>query len=984
MAPAHTNASSLLQVLQAALGSEAQDITFRAMKHLSEPENFRYAAKSGRLEVLVPLADRQLWVRRKSLQTLRAYLDDDQYSASGNGDLDASDEEYIFWLAQCVHYGLEFATTAQDAKRFVSVAIDEGMRKEPLHLRILAKRLKQEYIDMYGDYPDEREEEDGHDHAAVVVTEEEDSDTSIVDNEDDNGNDDNGDDDDDEDVDEASDNMVDHDEEEDSNDMIDNDDGVYDLGDDVEMLDQPAENPLSKPTGKTQTMIPRRFANISEVDLTEEPTTSIYDFPSDSDSELDSPSKRPHRDTRGESFYDAALADHLNLLYNEEEYDQFSEFDAGSETSEAIRARSSSRITRLSVAKSKSNIGTENAQALPPSSPVCLTDLDTEVQGAEDPKKRKQHKNHKQKSTTDNVSQDSYDTQNTVLPVTPIPKPTMSKAKKKKTRSARMNKPLLENTRTGSHSVESKAQDSVVDSIEGDLTGFDDAETAGPLLTSRARKNRIDREKSVKSFVLAATDVSATSPDSESSHEVRNSLELPLRTRSPSGSDARITHKTVKPSFWSSPSKATRPEYFAGETTQSIALTPSPRNSSYLRQSSLNKRKGAVIQGTYAKSRPEALAGSTSQRTVLSTPFRRNANSLSPLFTKQVMRLGKEPPDGKSADEIEEEEHWEAIVGWYRHQNRKHREIEHTKLREEQRKARRSLAEGEARSSASTVSNKRAINDSSPRQADHHSKITDGGGRPRKRARLATPSKSTKASRGGRKTNDSHSKEKPPTKQSPMQETAVKDHSTGGRPCNRKGVMRTPTKDKIVKKKTAKKRGTGGTPTRKRSSKASPANTNPSKTKAKGTKRVRTSKSTQQRASPSQAKDRSRTSKSNNSNQEQAWEQVTYTSNPMAGRRPGSYRLDSLPPKYFRDIMTIQNPIPRPGQNLQDLPPPRQVPNPDHGGEPPLELQWVEKHRAFKKRKLDEFMAQVPKDSALEGRVPLMSSGSKGLRIEYA
>lgn len=995
MAPAHTHtkASSLLQVLQAALGSEAQDITFRAMKALSEPGNFRYAAKSGRLEVLVPLADRQLWVRRKSLDTLKAYLDDDRYSAGGGvgvGNIDASDEEYTFWLAQCVHYGLEFATTAQDAKRFVSLAIDEGMKKEPLHLRILAKRLKQEYIEMYGEYSDEEEEdgdEDEDDHAAIIVSEGEDSDSLIVDedDEDHDRDDDNGDDDDDDD---------DEDEDEDSDDTIEDDDGVYDLGDDVEMPNQPAETPPPQPTRKPQAMIAGRFASISEVDLTQEPTTSIYDFPSDSDSEIDSPSKRPNRDTRGESFYDAALADHLNLLYDEEEYDQFSEFDPGSEASEAIRARSSSRVTRLSVPKSRAKIGSENAQALPSSSPVCLTNLDAEIQAAEERKKSKKHKKNKQKSTTDSVSQDLGDTQDAVPPVTPIATPTISKAKKKKTGPARMKKPLLENALTGSPSSEPKPQDSVVDSIEGDLTGLDDAETARPLLASRARK------KSAKSFIPVVTEVSVKSPDPESYHEVPNSLELPLRTRSPSGSDARITHEPVKPTFWSSPSMTTRPECFSDMTTQSVGLTPSPRNSRYLRQSSLNKKKGAVIQGTYAKSRPKFLAGATTQSTAFAAPFRRNTNSLSPLFTKQVRRLEQEHTDGKNADEIEEEEQWEAIVGWYRQQNRKHREIEHTKLREEQWEAERSLAEGELRQSTSTLGKKRASNDSSPRHGGGHSKTTDGGERPRKKARLVTPSKTTKGSREERKASNSHSKEKPPTKQSPTKEKAVKDHSTGGRPRRKKSTMRTPSKDKIVeksfatktskikkiaKKKTVKKRGTGGTPTRKRSSNASPSKTNPAKTKAKGTKRLRTSPGTQRRTSPNQAKERRHGSQSQCANQEQAWQQVTYTSNPMAGRRPGSYRLDSLPPHYFRDIMTIQNPIPRPGQSLQDLPPARQIPNPDHGSEPPLELQWVEKHRAFKKRKLDEFMAQVPKDSAFKGRVPLMSSGGpKGLRIEYA
>jgi hypothetical protein len=82
--------------------------------------------------------------------------------------------------------------------------------------------------------------------------------------------------------------------------------------------------------------------------------------------------------------------------------------------------------------------------------------------------------------------------------------------------------------------------------------------------------------------------------------------------------------------------------------------------------------------------------------------------------------------------------------------------------------------------------------------------------------------------------------------------------------------------------------------------------------------------------------------------------------------------------------MTMEVPILGPGQEPQDLPPPRQVANPDHGAEPPLELQWVAQHQAYKKKKLDDFLAKIPKDSVFAGLEPRVVSDSRGVRVQWA
>lgn len=1050
MSPAErAPSSSLMQILQATVGDEALDITSKAMKKLSKPENFRYSPASDRLEVLVPLADEELWVRRKTVKTLMGYINaDDQDALSQTPG--ANNEEYTFWLAQCVHYGLNFPSTTEDAKRLVRMAVEQGLKKEPPHLRILSKRLKREYIERYGESDDEEEQDEGERNydeeeevqVPTIVPEEAQSEYDMVDNDcyDDwqlapggPGDEDsdaalteeayNADDDDDN-LDEldnnkdkelinGKDNSHDGDDgnfrkdegqeargvSEESIPAInmnnDDEDGVYDLGDEISMPGyRPSDSPKHQPATKSQKVLPRRSASAIEVvDLSQQSPPPIYDLRSDRDSESGNPSLHAEKAIAEEASYDAALRDHLEFFYNEDEYDQLSEYDAGSVATETNDQRSSSRVTRSSAAKHKSKTSAGHVEA-PFSSLVCLSDSYSDLDAVESGQERKGKNKAKQKDTPprDGLSQDLPSVEDLLPSATHVVKSSRLKTRKK-TVSAPESKSYMVEDRPSSqltcgntyillHNPKARSPASVLDSTEGHLPDPDMPQAPRPLKGTKPGKDNLSDKESIHVSV-PPSEIALTSSNSE------DGLMPPLTMRSHSGKVVSVVDEPRKHKPWSLPCRS-KLEPVSGAAAQPLILTPSPRESRFLRQSTFQKKKGAVLQGKHGASMMDSFSRVTGQSTLLSTPFARHTHFPIQSFANQMAQRPFTFAARNSAEQAGEQQ---IIVDWHREEYQKLREVKHQNFRKGQPEAEVAFGSEGTQGPISIGGKEKIKDDNSSRSADKHGKTNDfhsnvqpstrnGDSHPRKKPRLATPSKIVDQSKGRGKTSSSHTGGKTPMrKKTPVSDRIAKHSSDGEGFGKKEGSRKTPAKHKAATR-TSKKEKTEND----KSKKKSRAGQTPTKTKARLDRQESrpddtAAKCDKNKKSPLSHEHRSSQSKS--SKQAHGWESITYTSNPMAGRRPGSYRLDNLEPQHFREIVTIVNPVARPGQSLKGLPPPRQIPTPDHGSEPPLELQWVAQRRAFKKRKLDEFMASLPEDSTLKDRLPVIVGETRGLRFEY-
>lgn len=1022
MSPAdRAPSSSLMQILQATVGAEALDITSKAMKKLSKPENFRYSPVSNRLEVLVPLANEELWVRRKTVKTLMGYINaDDQDALSQTPG--ANNEEYTFWLAQCVHYGLNFPSTTEDAKRLVRMAVEQGLKKEPPHLRILSKRLKREYIERYGESDDEEDEDederkyDDDDEVQVptVVPEEAQSEYDMVDNDcyDDwqlapSGP---GDEDSDAALTEEAHNADEGQEargvSEESIPAVnmnnDDDDGVYHLGDEISMPDYwPSDSPKRQPATKSPKVLPRRPAKaIEEVDLTQQSPTPIYDLRSDRDSESDNSSLHTEKAIAEEASYDAALRDHLEFFYNEDEYDQFSEYDAGSVTTETNDQRSSSRVTRSSAAKDKSKMSAGHVEA-PSSSLAFLSDLYSDLDAVESGQKRKGKSKAKQKDTPprDGLSPDFPSVEDLLPSATHVVKSSRLKTRKK-TVSAPESKSYMVEDRPSSqltcgntyillHNPKARSRASVLDSTEGHLPDPDMPQAPRTLKGTKPGKDNVGDKESTNVFVPPPSEIALNSSNSELGHGIEDGLMPPLTMRSHSGKVVSVADEPRKHKPWSLPCRS-KLEPVSGAAAQPVILTPSPRESRFLRQSTFQKKKGAVLQGKHGASMMDSFSRVTGQSTLLSTPFARHTHFPIQSFANQMAQRPFTFAARNSAEQAREQQ---IIVDWHRKEYQKLREVKHQNFRKGQPEAEVAFGPEGTQGPMSIGGKEKIKDDNSSRSADKHGKTNDfhsnvqpstsnGDSRPRKKPRLATPSKIVDLSKGRGKTSSSHTGGKTPMrKKTPVSDRIAKHSSDGEGFGKKEGSRKTPAKHKAATR-TSKKEKTEND----KSKKKSRAGQTPTKTKARLDRQESrlddtAAKCDKNRKSPLSHEDRSSQSKS--SKQAHGWESITYTSNPMAGRRPGSYRLDNLEPQHFREIVTIVNPVARPGQSLKGLPPPRQIPTPDHGSEPPLELQWVAQRRAFKKRKLDEFMASLPEDSTLKDRLPVIVGETRGLRFEY-
>jgi hypothetical protein len=955
--------SSLVQVLHATLGSEAEDMGFKAMKQLSKPANFRYAAGSRRVEVAVPQSNGRLYVRRRSVKTLRTYLEEPHAEENGGND-----HGYTFWLAQCIHYGLEFPPTSLDAQRILRKAISGGLKKEPEHLRILAKELRKKHIEQYGKTDEHGEEKSGE---AIVPNEEE------------------------------------------PVQIIDNTQLIYEEATDTEVPGRQQRSPRPRPTSKLEVVIPRKTTNVSNLDVMKDPTVSIWDFPSDS--EDNRISQHYHRAARGESFFDAALTEHLNYLYNEAEFDQFSEFEDESTGGEGIHERSSSRVTRSTV--SNGNRGTTSEQVWTPSSlsPGTLSDLDRELEAAALRKRSKVKAKKKGKSVTDGSSKGVSDTQDVVSTPTPGVKSTNLKRRKESTRAdphkdARANEaaPAPKRVLTGfqdrnlalssvakssdqsgseglnrcrqSETVQAvQRQESIVHSIEDNPLPFNTAQSRSFEKAIIPGKNHANSRTRSGPSIPSSSEPLVISSDSEFDHDLNHTFALPLRTRSlfsVAPNDTAIANRHLKPDV-SCASRTPRPESRSSVTFQSAVLPAD------LQESQLPSRE--LAKGV--TSRPQkSTGGKTAEQRKEDEKRELKRRKNRRKKERRKLRAAAEKKEGKEKTRIRKQRAEEegTVAG---------SEATHAPLAREQASSPQSQDtshnQEESRRLASSAPRKRARNSSLTDQADHHGKATASSGyhqpgidtngeRPPKKARSATPFQSEKQEDC---TSKVHAQAVLPAK-------GAKEEA-GNQIQSSKKLDKKPKKDEDRTDEKARVRVLKNSPHTKPPHKThqdiledKPTKWRP--TTGKAWSKTSVSRDMVPNSNPAPPRHPKEEKTDRPKPGEQAWRRITYTSNPMAGRRPGSYRLESVPPHHFRDLMTMEVPILGPGQEPQDLPPPRQVPNPDHGAEPPLELQWVAQHQAYKKKKLDDFLAKIPKDSAFAGLEPRVVSDSRGVRVQWA
>lgn len=112
----------------------------QVMESLTSTSRFRWSSPDG-LEVGIPTDDKTIFVSREKKDQLRERILD-----SGDDDgLTEDDKPFPWWLAQCIHYGLNFCFTSTDAKSRLGQALLAQKLKRPKFLKKLGKTLKKNY-----------------------------------------------------------------------------------------------------------------------------------------------------------------------------------------------------------------------------------------------------------------------------------------------------------------------------------------------------------------------------------------------------------------------------------------------------------------------------------------------------------------------------------------------------------------------------------------------------------------------------------------------------------------------------------------------------------------------------------------------------------------------------------------------------------------------------------------------------------------------
>lgn len=942
---ANKTQSSLLQVLNATLDSEPQDMGFKIMKKLSAPENFRYAAGTRRVEVAIPQSSGRVYVRRRSVKTLKAHLN--------KQDPDPGDEreyDYTFWLAQCVHYGLAFPATSLDARQMFKKAIAGGLKKEPFHLRKLAKELKKHREKSRGDG------EDGEERTM-----------------------------------EASRLRV-----EESDQVVDNSEVFPDQSVDMKTPDPQQEPPQHQQTSNVSVVIPRGSSNASGIEPIQQSMKSIWDLPSDS--EDGRTSQNYNREVRGETYFDAALVEHVNYLYNEAEFDESSEFENESTASETTSLRRScSRVTRSSALKDNAEGIAREIQLSSSPNPRTLSDLDRAIEVAAIRKKGKIKTKRRSKPITGSSSRGGHDEQGVVSARSTIlrAKPTKLKTKFQSASSCihtRLDQSRLElpSTEPQSAMIQPQALTNLVDIIEGNRPFLGITQTRSPSDATKTGERPANNQRHSKSPIPPSPEVHIISSDSDSGSDQTSShtFVVAVRSRSPSSiyTPGATTIAKQRSKFEAlSVSATSPPDAYSRTAEQPPTISADLPESHPVPHASAGESRSSTSEPTDDENSEQKQDRGHRVR-----DLRRRQEKW-----RENLRKLEEEIEARRID-LEEKERWgEKIRVWQRAAEERmirekaaakdHSAMAHTSTDQKQNVSQKQEGPRRARKRARTYH-------SLPEQGDHFDETTTSiinhnplhesdSGRPQKKARSANTIEAKKQQEAGA---SQSLVKRVVTPKAKKENAGKKGQSVDG------SSQKAATTDKSL---TGDDKAAAA-----RRPKRSPNNKPPEKTPQSDSKdtsaipKPGANLTSSKRSSP---RDKALSDKhtppaqleelqpSERPPEKQEWRRITYTSNPMAGRRPGSYRLDSVAPQHFRDLMTMEVPILGPGQRPEDLPPPRMVPNPDYGDNPPLELQWVERHTAFKRKVLDDFKAKIPKGSRFGGLEPRVVSDARGVRVEW-
>ncbi|OCT45560.1 hypothetical protein CLCR_01409 [Cladophialophora carrionii] len=141
--------SQELQLLQSTLGKSAMldDMEASISGRLTRDTNWRWLPSHG-LQVAIPQDCEPVWISREPVHDLdnrirRSTLPDAEPDPNAGRALEK--QEYVWLLAQILHYGLCFAATPLDAAAIIARALLKGDLQQPYPLAQLSRRLRGEY-----------------------------------------------------------------------------------------------------------------------------------------------------------------------------------------------------------------------------------------------------------------------------------------------------------------------------------------------------------------------------------------------------------------------------------------------------------------------------------------------------------------------------------------------------------------------------------------------------------------------------------------------------------------------------------------------------------------------------------------------------------------------------------------------------------------------------------------------------------------------
>lgn len=130
------------QVLKYTLGAvrDLTDVGVNVKKVLYREENWRWSSEQG-LQVGIPQNDGPHYFSRAMPKELKERLSKRDQRGKGRPH---EKIEYVWLLAQCLHYRLQFPLTRQDGITNIASAILKEQLRRPKELKLLSQKLKEE------------------------------------------------------------------------------------------------------------------------------------------------------------------------------------------------------------------------------------------------------------------------------------------------------------------------------------------------------------------------------------------------------------------------------------------------------------------------------------------------------------------------------------------------------------------------------------------------------------------------------------------------------------------------------------------------------------------------------------------------------------------------------------------------------------------------------------------------------------------------